>query len=75
MSRKIGLKIALYARALNELTGEDKYQMPSLDNLIHMVAEKLDEKKEEVWYSSVNMTYAYGQFPLLTYNNKNSLQS
>ena len=38
--------------------------MPNLDNLIDMIAEKLDKKEGEAWYSSVDMTYAYGQIPL-----------
>ena len=59
------VKIALDARALNESIAKDKYQMPNLDNLIDLIAEKLDEKKTgEAWYSSVDMTYAYGQVPL-----------
>ena len=35
-----------------------------LENLIYMIAEKLDKEKAEAWYSSVVMTYAYGQVPL-----------
>ena len=58
------VKIALDARALNQSIAKDKYQMPNLDNLIDMIAEKLDEKEGEAWYSSVDMTYAYGQIPL-----------
>ena len=58
------VKIALDARALNQSMAKDKYQMPNLDNLIDMIAEKLDEKEGETWYSSVDMTYAYGQIPL-----------
>ena len=58
------MKIALDARALNESIAKDKYQMPSLDNLIDMVAEELEKSEGEAWYSSVNMTYAYGQIPL-----------
>ena len=59
------VKIALDARALKESIAKDKYQMPSLDNLIDLIAEKLDEKKTgEAWYSSVDMIYAYGQIPL-----------
>ena len=54
------VKIALDARALNDYTAKDKYQMPNLDNLIDLIAEKLDENKTgEAWYSSVDMTYAY----------------
>ena len=29
-----------------------------------MIAEKLDKEEGEAWYSSVDMTYAYGQVPL-----------
>ena len=36
--------------------------MPNLDNLLDMVAEKLDNENGEAWFSSVDMTY--GQVPL-----------
>ena len=58
------VKIALDARALNQSIAKDKHQMPNLDNLIDMIAEKLDEKEKKAWYSSVDMTYAYEQIPL-----------
>ena len=58
------VKIALDARALNKAIDKDKYQMPNLDNLLDMVAEKLDTEEGEAWFSSVDMTYAYGQVPL-----------
>ena len=58
------MKVALDARALNQSIAKDKYQLPNLDSLIDMIAEKLDEKEGEAWYSSVDMTYAYGQIPL-----------
>ena len=58
------VKIALDARALNNSIAKDKYQMPNLENLINMIAEKIDGKEGEVWYSSVDMKYAYGQVPL-----------
>ena len=38
--------------------------MSNLDNLSDMIAKKVDEKEGEAWYSSVDMTYAYGQIPL-----------
>ena len=38
--------------------------MPNLDNLMEMIAERLDNSNGEVWYSSVDLTYAYGQIPL-----------
>ena len=58
------VKKALDARALNKAIDKDKYQMPNLENLLDMVAEKLDSEDGEAWYSSVDMTYAYGQIPL-----------
>ena len=38
--------------------------MSNLENLMDMIAEKIDGKEGEVWYSSVDMEYAYGQVPL-----------
>ena len=55
------VKIALDARALNQSIAKDKYQLPNLENLIDMIAEKLDEIVGEPWYSSVEMNYAYGK--------------
>ena len=37
--------------------------MPILDNLLDMVEEKLDTEEGVAWFSSVHMTYAYGQVP------------
>ena len=49
VKKNISVKIALDARALNQYIAKDKYQMPNLDNLIDMIAEKLDEKEGEAW--------------------------
>ena len=38
--------------------------MPNLDIFLDMVAEKLDNENGEAWYSSIGMTYAYGQVSL-----------
>ena len=38
--------------------------MSNFEKLLDMVAEKLDTEKGEAWFSSVDMTYAYGQVPL-----------
>ena len=63
------VKIALDARALNQAIDKYKYQMPSVENLLDMVAEKNDVETGEAWFSSYesssfDMTYAYGQVPL-----------
>ena len=38
--------------------------MPNSEKLLDMVAEKVDTKKREAWFSSLDMIYAYGQVPL-----------
>ena len=58
------VKIALDARAFNQAIEKDKYQMPNLEDLLDMVAEKLVIEKRKAWFSSVDMTYAYGQVTL-----------
>ena len=65
------VKNALNARALNQAIEKDKYEMPNLEYempkleiLLDMVAEKLDVESGEAWFSSLDMTYAYGQVPL-----------
>ena len=58
------VKIALDAKALNHAIDKDKYEMPNLENLLDMVAEKLNSENGEAWFSSVDVTYAYGEFPL-----------
>ena len=58
------VEIALVARTLNQAKEKDKYQMRNLENLLDMVANKLDKEEGDAWFSSVDMTYAYGQVPL-----------
>ena len=50
------VKIALDARALNKAIVVDKYQMPNWENLMEIIAERLDISNGEVWYSSVDLT-------------------
>ena len=58
------MKKALDARALNQATEKGDYHMPNLNNLLDMLAKKLDTEERKAWFSSVDMTYAYGQLPL-----------
>ena len=58
------VKIAVDARELNSYVTKDKYQMSNIENLMDMIAEKMNEKKGEVWFTSLDMRYAYGQVPL-----------
>ena len=58
------IKLALDDRILNKAIDKDKYQMPNLENLMDMIAARPDSAKGEVWHSSVDLTYKYGQVPL-----------
>ena len=53
------VKIALDAKALKESIAKDKYQMLNLENLMDMVAEKIEGGEGEVFYSSVDLKYAH----------------
>ena len=58
------VKIALDARALNAAIRKDKYPMPNLDHLIDQIAEILHTDNGEVWFTTLDLQYAYGQIPL-----------
>ena len=56
------VKIALAAGSLNNALIKNKYQMPNLENLMEKVGEIVnDNKGGEVFFTSLNMQYAYGQ--------------
>ena len=56
--------MALDARELNRAIVKDKYQMPNMESLIHLVAELLDKPKEETCFTSLDMQYAQGHLLL-----------
>ena len=59
------VKIALAAGSLNNALIKNKYQMPNLENLMEKVGEIVnDNKGGEVFFTSLNMQYAYGQTTL-----------
>ena len=54
--------MALDAREMNENIKKDKYQMPNLDDLLNTFAETITTQKgEKVWFTSVDLKYAFGQ--------------
>ena len=56
------IKIALDARVMNENIKKDKYQMPHLDDLMCSLAETItDDGPGKVWFTSVDLKYAFGQ--------------
>ena len=58
------VKIALDARELNKNVVKDKYPMPNLDNLMDMIAEHVEQGPGETFFTTLDMTYAYGQVEL-----------
>ena len=56
------VKIPLDAREMNENIKKDEYQMPNLDDLLNTLAETITTQKgEKVWFTSVDLKYAFGQ--------------
>ena len=55
------VKIALNARELNKNVVKDKYPLPDLDNLMDMIAEHVEQGLGKTFFTTLDMTYAYGQ--------------
>ena len=64
MTKDRSVNLALDARKLNNSIVKDKYQMSNLQTLMDMIAKKGDGKEGQVLYSSVDMKYVYGKYPL-----------
>ena len=59
------VKLVLEARKLNKQVHKNKYQMPNLEELVDAVGQTISKKKlGEIYFSSMDLTYAYGQLPL-----------
>ena len=65
------VKIALDTRELNKNVIKDKYPMPNLENLMDMIAEQVGtEKTGKTYFTSLDLTYAYGQVELSSDTSK-----
>ena len=66
MVKKDGsVKLALESRELNKQVHKKKYQMPNIEELMDTVGQTLSERKPgNVYFSTMDLTYAYGQLPL-----------
>ena len=59
------VKLALESRELNKQVHKNKYQMPNIEELKDTVRQTIREgKTEDVYFSTMDLTYAYGQLPL-----------
>ena len=59
------VKLALESRELNKQVHKNKYQMPNIEELVDTTGQLISEKKQgEVYFFTMDLTYAYGQLPL-----------
>ena len=58
------VKIALYARELNKIVVKDKNTRPSLDKLMAMIAEHVEQRPRKTCLTALDLTYAHGQVEL-----------
>ena len=59
-------KLALDSKILNKSIHKNKYQMPTIDNLIDTIQQNLNTNasQETAYFSSLELMYAYSQFNL-----------
>ena len=59
------VKLALESRELNKQVHKNKYQMPNIEELMDTVGQTISERKSgDINFSTMDLTYAYGQLPL-----------
>ena len=59
------VKLSLESRELNKQVHKNKYQMPDNEELVDTVGQTISERKPgNVYFYSMDLTYAYGQLPL-----------
>ena len=65
MKKDGSVKLALESRELNKQVHKNKYQMPNIEELMDTVGQTISERKPgDVYFSTMDLTYAYGQLPL-----------
>ena len=53
------------SRELNKQVHKNMYQMPNIEELVDTMGQFISEKKQgEVYFTTMDLTYAYGQLPL-----------
>ena len=65
MKKDGSVKLALESRELNKKVHKNKYQMPNIEEIMDTVGQTISERKSgDVYFSNMDLTYAYGQLPL-----------
>ena len=59
------VRLALESRELNKQVHKNKYQMLNIEERMATVGQTISERKPgDVYFSTMDLTYAYGQLPL-----------
>ena len=59
------VKLALESRELNKQVHKNKYQMPNIEEIMDIVGQTISERKQgDVFFITMDLTYAYGQLPV-----------
>ena len=61
------IKVELDSKILNDATHKNKYQMQSIDHLMDKIAMKISDLKTTegtLYFSKIDLKYAYSQLPL-----------
>ena len=59
------VKLALKSWELSKQVHKNKYQMPNIEELMDTVGQTISERKPgDVYFSTMDLTYAYNQLPL-----------
>ena len=65
------VKLALELRELNKQVHKHIYQMPYIEKLMDIVGQTISERKQaDVFFSTMDLIYAYGQLPLSETSSK-----
>ncbi len=64
VKRHQSVKLALDARQLSKFIHRKKYQMPNIEELLVSIAQLITDTTGTVWFTSLDLKYAYGQITL-----------
>ena len=65
MQKDGSVKLALESWELNKQVYKNKYQMPNIKELMDTVGQTISQRKPgDVYFSTMDLTYAYGQLRL-----------
>ena len=63
LKKNMSINLSLESRELNKQVHKNKYQMPNIEELLD--SKTISERKSgEIFLSTIDLTYTYGQLPL-----------